>query len=79
MNEPDVPDTVTERSAVVVWSLAHGEMLQTRQIAEITGLGMAGAWALMVRLSRVIPIYQDECGRWLVCAYQELEGAGIKF
>jgi len=73
------PDTITERAALVTWHLAHGEAMQTRDVAEMTGLGMAGAWILMVRLSRVIPIYQDDCGRWLVCAFQELEGAGIQF
>ena len=71
------PDTITERAALVTWRLAHGESMQTRDIAEMTGLGMAGAWILMVRLSRAIPIYQDDRGFWVVCAYQELEAAGI--
>ena len=71
------PDTITERAALVTWHLCHGEAMQTRQIAEITGLGMAGAWVLMQRLSRVIPIYQDDRGFWLVCAFLELEEAGI--
>ena len=70
------PDTVTERVGLVVWHLAHGEAMQTRDVAEMTGLGMAGAWVLMIRLSRVIPIYQDDRGFWAVCAYQELEGLG---
>jgi hypothetical protein len=72
------PDTITERAALITWHLAHGEMLQTRDVAEMTGMTMAGAWILMIRLSRVLPIYQDDCGRWLVCAFKELEGAGIK-
>jgi hypothetical protein len=69
--------TVTERVGLVVWHLVHGEAMQTRDVAEMTGLGMAGAWILMVRLSRVIPIYQDEQGMWLVCACRELEGVGV--
>ena len=72
------PDTITERAALVTWHLAHGEAMQTRDVANLTGLGMAGAWILMQRLSRAIPIYQDDRGFWIVCTCRELEGAGIK-
>ena len=70
------PDTVTERVGLVVWHLAHGEAMQTRNVAALTGLTMPGAWYLMTRLARVIPIYQDEQGFWVVCAMLELEYAG---
>lgn len=72
-----IPDTITERAATITWRLAHGESLQTRDVADLVGLSMPGAYLLMQRLSRVIPIYQDEQGFWQVCAFQELEGAGI--
>ena len=72
------PDTITERAALVVWHLAHGECMQTRDVVAITGLTRQGAWDLMQRLSRVIPIYQDERDVWQVCAALELEYAGVK-
>ena len=52
-------DTITERAAIVAWHLAHGETMQTRDVADLCGLTMTGAYLLMRRLSRVIPIYQD--------------------
>jgi len=70
-------DTITERAALVTWHLCHGESLQTRKVAEMTGLTMQGAWQLMQRLSRTIPIYQSEQGYWRVCAFRELECAGV--
>jgi len=79
MIEPDLPDTITERAALVTWHLCHGEAMQTRDIASLTGLGMAGAWVLMQRLSRAIPIYQDDRGFWVVCAYRKPEGIGFRF
>ena len=72
------PDTVTERVGLVVWHLAHGESMQTRSVADLTGLTMPGAWYLMTRLSRAIPIYQDDQGFWVVCAMLELEYAGME-
>jgi hypothetical protein len=70
-------DTVTERVGLVVWHLCRGEGLQTKDIAKLTGLTRQGAWDLMQRLSRVIPIYQDDTDTWAVCAYLELEYAGV--
>ena len=67
------PDTITERAALVAWHLAHGEIMQTRDVAELTGLSMWGAWHLMLRLSRVIPVYQTGDGFCQVCALRELE------
>ena len=69
--------TPQERAALVTWRLAHGEGMQTRDVAELTGLTMVGAWYMMQRLARVIPIYQDERGVWAVCAMLELEYTGI--
>jgi hypothetical protein len=70
-------DTITVRAALITWHLAHGETMQTRDVAEMTGLTMTGAYLLMTRLSRAIPIYQDDQDRWLVCACRELEGANV--
>jgi len=71
-------DTITERAGIVVWHLCHGESLQTRDVATLTGLTWEGARQLMVRLSRVVPVYQDEQGYWQVCALRELECAGVR-
>lgn len=60
-----------ERAAVVAWYLAHGEALTTRQVTELTGTTMRGALAMMYRLSRVLPVYQNDIGQWEVCATQE--------
>ena len=70
--------TAQEKAGLVTWHLAHGEVMQTRDVAEMTGLSMTGAWLMMQRLARVIPIYQDERGFWVVCAMLELEYAGLK-
>ena len=69
--------TAQERAALVVWCLAHGEGLQTRDIAKLTGLTRQGAWELMQHLSRVIPIYQDDTGTWAVCVLKQLEYEGV--
>ena len=65
--------TAQEKAALVTWHLAHGEGMQTRDVAEMTGLAMPGAWYLMQNLARVIPIYQDSQGFWVVCAMIEIE------
>ena len=45
----------------------------------MTNLTRVGAWMLMTRISRVLPIYQDDQDRWLVYAFRELEYAGVDF
>lgn len=66
-----MPETPSERVAVVVWWLAHGEGLTTRQVATLTGLSRQKAWVMLCNLSRVLPIYQDEKFVWQVCANRE--------
>lgn len=53
MTEPEV---TTERVALVVHRLAHGEAATTQEIAEWTGLTRFGAWDMLSRISRVLPI-----------------------
>ena len=57
-------ETPTERAAVITLAIAGGHGLTTRQTAEITGLTMQGAYVLLCRISRVVPIYQDGEGKW---------------
>ena len=47
---------VTERAGRVAWRLAQGERLTNKEIQRDTGLGQSGAWLMMGRLSRVLPI-----------------------
>jgi len=68
---PD-PETTSERVAVVVWYMAHGMALSTREVAKITRMSMDGSWALMCRISRVLPIYQDKTDIWRVCQTDSL-------
>ena len=65
------PETPSERVALVVWWLAHGEGLTTKQVAQLVGLNENSSWRLMSRISRVLPIYQDEDMVWQVCAARE--------
>jgi hypothetical protein len=64
--------TGQERAALVAWHLAHGDGLTTRQVSEIVGLSWDNAHRLMLRLSRVLPIYQDK-HVWQVCALREIQ------
>ena len=67
-----------EKAALIAWHLAHGEGMTTAEVASITGLSWTGAWFLMNRLSRVLPIYRNESGVWTVSVLQELAYAGIR-
>ena len=61
------PETPSERVALVVWWLVHGEGLTTKQVASLAQISTRGAFDLMDRISRVLPIYQDEDYVWQVC------------
>lgn len=50
------PEVTTERVGVVAWRLAQGVQMTTYDVAEWTGLTHSGAWYLLTRLSRVLPI-----------------------
>jgi alkylated DNA nucleotide flippase Atl1 len=55
--------TVSERVALVVLELATGKRLTTRQVADLCGISRQGAWLLLCRISRVVPLgYGD--GVW---------------
>ena len=53
---PVVPEVPTERTAIVVWLLAKGRTFRTAEIADLTGVGRSGAYDLMARISRVLPV-----------------------
>lgn len=56
--------TAQERAGKIAWLLAQGERLTTNEIARLTGLTRGGAWYLMMRISRVVPVVCDERGEW---------------
>lgn len=57
-------ETPSERVAVIVLALARGRGLTTRQAAELTGLTLNGAFVLLCRISRVLPLRQEDGGQW---------------
>jgi len=64
--------TPQERAGMVVWHMAQGEGMRTRDVAAMTGLTRRGALYLMTRLSRCLPFYQDDGGFWQVCYMREI-------
>lgn len=64
------PDTPSERVALVVWALAHGDGLTTRQVANMTGVKPRAAYAMMCAISRVLPIHQERY-IWKICTKDE--------
>jgi len=67
--------TPEERIAIVVWHLAHGDSFPTSEVCRMTGLSRQGAYAMMCKVSRILPVYQAEDGKWQVLAYREMEAA----
>lgn len=55
----------TERVGLVVWRLWHRRSLTTVEIAELAGVTRAGAWVMMDKLSRKLPIVLVD-GTWRV-------------
>jgi len=61
----------TERVAVIVWQLADGEALTTAQVAEIAGISRQGAFQMLQKLARVIPILCFD-GEWMPAVVAEV-------
>jgi hypothetical protein len=58
---PDPEDYLTtERIGLISWWLADGETPTTRQVADRLGISYAGAWSMLQKLARVLPICYDE-------------------
>lgn len=53
----------TERVGIVVHRLAHGEAGSTVEIAGWVGMSRIGAWFMLNKLSRVLPVNMVN-GRW---------------
>lgn len=66
--------TPQERAARVTWAIAQGETMSTQQVATLAGMSERGARWLMARLSRVLPVFQDDSGLWRVCETRSASG-----
>jgi len=55
----------TERVGLVVYQLCLGRRLHIPDVQALTGLSQRGAYDIMYRLSRVLPLYCD-AGEWLL-------------
>lgn len=53
----------TERAALITWKMLLGAHPTTPEVAQIAGISRVGAWELMDRLSRVLPLFQERNGR----------------
>lgn len=70
---PGDPLTTTEAAALMGWLMRDGARLRTLDVMQRTGLKYSGAYALMCRISVVIPIQLDELtGCW--CVRHSLDG-----
>lgn len=54
----------TERVAIVVRCLMQGRALTTREVADMTGISSHGAYQMLSRMSRVVPVYQVDRRTW---------------
>lgn len=55
--------TAQERAALVTFQILEGAQMTTGEIAQQVGVTPQGAWHMMQRVARVVPLYQD-AGRW---------------
>jgi hypothetical protein len=67
VDEVVVDLTAQERSAIVIWFLARGHSFTTLEIAALTGLTRQGAWMMMDRLARQLPLSLEH-SRWRLLA-----------
>ena len=55
----------TERVAIVVHPLTLGRKFTTKEVAALTGISRQNAWAMLCKISRVLPLcYED--GYWVM-------------
>lgn len=60
IDETDGTDEMmtTERVGVVVWLFGRGHTFTTAEVAKISGLTTQGAWLMLSKLSRKLPLVQ---------------------
>ena len=62
----------TERVAIIVFALALGGTVTTAHVARETGITISGAWRMLNKLSRVLPLTEED-GRWYVFASRSMD------
>jgi len=58
--------TPQEKAAYIAWKMAQGESFSTKEVAEAFSVTYNGAYSMLTRISRVVPI-APSCqrgGRW---------------
>jgi len=65
------PVGATERAALIVYLLSQGHKFRIAEIEQICGVKKRGAYAIMARISRTVPVYQDK-GEWAILNPDEL-------
>ena len=55
----------TQRIAYVVFSIMTGESFTSAELAEQLDMSRQGAWAMMTKLSLILPIYQNDDNVWV--------------
>ena len=50
----------TERVGIVVWLLSNGRAMTTAEVADIIGTTKQGAWTLLSKLCRVLPLTLED-------------------
>lgn len=63
MNVIQTPEIPSERVAVIVFLICKGRKFTTNEIAELCGVTKRGAYYIMSRISRVLPLTLDD-GTW---------------
>jgi len=64
MTTAQQPEVASERAALIVYWMISGRKFRTAEIAEFCGVTRRGAYAMMARISRVVPLTQVD-GEWL--------------
>jgi hypothetical protein len=55
---------VTERVGLIAWHLAQGGTVTVREVATRYGVTHNGAWRILSKLGRCLPLVNDEQGHW---------------
>lgn len=58
--------TAQEKAAKVTFQIVSGDTPTTGEIGERFGMTYQGAYSMMSKVSRVVPMTTDEGGRWRV-------------
>ena len=66
----DELENTTERVALVCYALfRHDAKLTTADVACMVDITPRGAYEMLIKISCVAPIYQDDKGRWMVTEF----------